>query len=360
MEEGRNTGDSRKLNFQVGELLQDWEGHGHSLTEGDRHAVHQHLHSPQGIAIKVITAIGAALAAIMGLAVIALLVDLDTDRALILIGTLFIGLYALYIFRRKDKEGFMNPFMISVGFLGQILISFFLLENYPSGTELAWSLLILEVLLLAINPDGIQKLVSSILIVTSIWGLVHLSELFFLIHLLVTACAFGLAYCWTHEAKLVLTHPNARFFIEPVGVGLAIGCSLILFLSIHREIYTEFVSDWWPSTLGIGCALSYAVHFVIKYYHAQKWRIFIFGSIIAVLIPSILSPGIAFALLVTLLGFFRQQRILLALGTILIITFSIAFYYNMQVSLLWKSVALIVTGVLMLGIRQIIERLQQQ
>jgi uncharacterized membrane protein len=68
------------------------------------------------------------------------------------------------------------------------------------------------------------------------------------------------------------------------------------------------------------------------------------------------SPGLLAAPLVLLVGFSRGNRIVTALGALFLAGFISFYYYNLELSLLAKSFALMGSGVVLLGARAVLAR----
>ena len=81
-------------------------------------------------------------------------------------------------------------------------------------------------------------------------------------------------------------------------------------------------------------------------------------SILALLglltVPSVLTPGIMAGVLLILLGFRNRNRVLSSLAVAFLAGFVIYFYYDLQTTLLVKSLILMVSGLLLLVSRLLI------
>ena len=358
MEEGGNR------STRLGDLLEDWEAQGWSISESDRQEIQEHLHEPKSIAIRLVTGFGAFLTALLLMISITIFGGFNSTAAILTLGILSTVVYMLYSaaplvnreIERPMQGDFLAPFMLTVGIMGQILITAGMLGESQDWT-LIYTGLAVEGILLAISSDSLQKVISSVLILLCLWGAIHLSQSFVLIHPLLGVTAVGMAYLWIHEARLLSKYPSLAQVLQPVGLGLPLGMGLLLILTVNRELYSEFIDQWAISTVCIGVALLYAVYRVMHYYKAVRWFWLVAIGLLAVLIPTIPAPGIAFSLLVIALGFFRAHKVLLTLGLVSLVAFTIAFYYNMHLSLLWKSLALFLAGLALLGLRWGIQRM---
>ena len=74
-------------------------------------------------------------------------------------------------------------------------------------------------------------------------------------------------------------------------------------------------------------------------------------AVALLLIPAYQTPGILAAVIVLLLGFWRNNVLLMGLATLFLLFFLSAYYYNLEITLLNKSYILMGTGVVLLALR---------
>jgi Domain of unknown function (DUF4401) len=68
------------------------------------------------------------------------------------------------------------------------------------------------------------------------------------------------------------------------------------------------------------------------------------------------TPGVIAAIGVLLLGFHRRSVVLLGMAVLFILAFGVGYYYDLQLTLLAKSLALLGSGLVLLGLRLFILR----
>jgi uncharacterized membrane protein len=88
----------------------------------------------------------------------------------------------------------------------------------------------------------------------------------------------------------------------------------------------------------------------------MKLVAWVVGVTLLASLPALWTPGILAAVIVIVLGFRRGNRLLLGLGAAFLVVFLIAFYYYLDVTLLVKSLLLLATGLLLLGLRALLLR----
>ena len=89
----------------------------------------------------------------------------------------------------------------------------------------------------------------------------------------------------------------------------------------------------------------------------STWHIPIYVAVIVLLSPTIFTPGVSFSLLIILLGFRAGNTWLTALAMLALLVFINAFYYNLNLSLLFKSITLMIAGALFIALFFIIKKL---
>jgi uncharacterized membrane protein len=212
--------------------------------------------------------------------------------------------------------------------------------------------IVIEGIILAmVQKSRIQHFISTCLIFLSLLLVLHHFKAYHGVHLLIGGTAFLLTYIWVREPKLLAEYPALAHYIVPVGLGLATSVGLLLVITVNKSWYREFTEYWWASTVLIAASMVYLAQQLLAEYEAEGLAWAVFLALALVLAPTVFAPGIAFSLLLLALGFYRGHLILSALGVIALIGFTIMFYYNLQLSLLWKSLVLVASGLLLLVLR---------
>ncbi|MBJ6759256.1 DUF4401 domain-containing protein [Myxococcaceae bacterium JPH2] len=80
------------------------------------------------------------------------------------------------------------------------------------------------------------------------------------------------------------------------------------------------------------------------------------GTFVLLAVMTLHTPGIITAVGILLLGFHRRDAVTLGLAVVFLLCFGSAYYYDLQLSLLAKSLALLGSGFVLLGARQLLLR----
>ncbi|MGB0525227.1 MAG: DUF4401 domain-containing protein [Flammeovirgaceae bacterium] len=352
METGKS---SFRKQLKLGSLLEQWEeSHPNSLPYGDKQFQQELAEkelSTSGITIQVFTAIGSWIAALMFIAFLALARIIDSEEAALVAGIVFTLGYLIVSFAGKIKPAF-EAFTLAIGMIGQCLLGIGLSQVIGVNSITFYVLCILiEALILLISFSAIQRFISTILIFLSFLGLFYEFKIYEACHLIVGLLSFVLAYFWMNEPKVLAQDKRLANFMNPVGLGLAVSIITLLLFSINKEWYRDYINYWWVSGIMMVLSVMYVVHAMLKSYRATEHQWLAFAGIALMLGPTIFSPGIAAAIFILLLGFYRGHYILSGLGVLSLILFTTMFYYNLQLTLLHKSILLLVVGAVFLLVR---------
>lgn len=148
----------------------------------------------------------------------------------------------------------------------------------------------------------------------------------------------------TIGAGLIFTRLPQSIF-RPLGYALAAAMLATLLVTFLDEMSV------WPAALVQVCAQLWLLNFAMS--TGQKRVPFVLGlsAAAAGLLGLLSAPGILAAIGVTILGHLERDFILRTLGLVFLPVYLVAFYYNLDTSLLAKSGILIASGAILWGAR---------
>ena len=283
---------------------------------------------------------------------------IESNAASIFAGSL--ALVAAFTLFRLARNDFHEQFALAVSFAGQGLAFFGLAEEIGwSGSGLWWSAAMLQIFIAVVMPNFVQRLVAAYLAACtlSIAMLLHGAPV--VVPVLVTS---GVALIWLKEFKW--QHWSAM--MRPVGYGLTVGLvqvegqalfghALQLFGS-HQEAF-QIAFPAWLGELALGLLLVAVVGRLLSrsgesWTGTRMWAVLGMAAVIAVV--SLKAPGVATGFIIMLLGFSNGNRTLVGLGIAALLFYLSAYYYNLEATLLSKSLILAAAGSLLLGVRWLI------
>lgn len=207
----------------------------------------------------------------------------------------------------------------------------------------------LELVMIAAYRDELHRFIATLAACASLCGLLILNELHIPLALLAVGLAWATALAWEREALLARWDDLAR----PLAYGLALG----LLGVVWALLLAEGTFDWLAS-VGLASALAYQAWRLTDSAPARL-RAAAVGGVALLLAFAWGSPGLLAAPLVMVAGFSRGNRSLTALGALFLGGYLIFYYYNMELTLLLKSLVLLASGAALLAARAGLGRLTQ-
>lgn len=265
---------------------------------------------------------------------------------------------AYAIFRVGGRNDLMAQFGLALSLAGQAMIAYGLHEATNGGTSFFVGFTIVEAVL-AIALNNFVNRVCSTFIGSLMFG--YLLRNLGVLGAAPGVLAFALSVLWHREHTWAAQGSMWR----AIGYGLAFA----LVFPDFQALYTGLSSGlsrapvlWtiWLKPLLVGAALVYTVHQLLERERVTAgstvWNAAI-AAAAGVAIVNFRSAGITSSLLLLVIGFARGNRALSGLGVAAMLWYLSTFYYSLQMSLLWKSFALGMTGITLLLIWAIARQL---
>ena len=208
-----------------------------------------------------------------------------------------------------------------------------------------------------IFPDPLQRFVST---VASVWmaaGFIFTIEERAPLHVLAVPCIWGL------DRVIRAAAPAGSLRWErlrgPVTHGLAIaGFGLVLLVLVTNEglgVDGERLFGWgWVTALGASAVfLSQVWRLSADRLDARTRQLLVAGVAVLAAITWT-TPAVVVGMSVLTLAWDRREPFLLSLSCVFLATALFALYYDLDLSLLGKSVTLVASGALLLGVRRLL------
>ncbi|TGK11858.1 DUF4401 domain-containing protein [Leptospira fletcheri] len=272
---------------------------------------------------------------------------LETTESLKVIGALIsVGSIAIPLLDQKKKIS--ESFIVSVGFLGQVLLFLGIAFSKSEILSFSASVLIVEIFLYLFSGTWIQKFVSVLLIFSSSVILLEENEMSLGIHIMLALSGLAIVLLFRYEVEIVSSGKIIPSFYMPTIYGLTIAISGIPALSVIGGSYIS--TDWRISgTIGI---LVLAIYLWTCLNSILKDKLFIqgfmVGTICLLLAPTLQTPGISFSVFLIAIGFRQRLDLVLMLGILSISCYLVDYYYSLKFTLLIKSYILLGSGALFL------------
>ena len=299
------------------------------------------------LAIKVLSVLGGILAAVAFGAFLGFLNIFDSNGAMLGLGLLLVaGSLAL---QRIFNTLILDSLGISLYILGMLLFIFGLGEFRLHGNLIALVVIGLALAGLCLSRNYLLSFISVMVLAADFLYLILENELPDLIHPYVVLYSLALAHCMLNEARYLSAGPWISRLYGPIRIALVF--SLIIGLATIGIVgLAPLDRTWiWISALVPIAIILYQVPSILKTLgQPKKGRTTALILCVLALLPTLFAPALAGALMIVLLSFKVNYRTGLVLGILALVYFVIQYYYDLNLSLLVKSMLLLSSGLLFL------------
>lgn len=257
------------------------------------------------------------------------------------------------IFLRKiGEEGgdFFSQLSLAGSLCGQGMVIIGTGMVTDSGEAGALCGIILAILMPWLYPETVQRFMSGILFAGSISVLTSLLKVpqSHPISLLLAAGVGG----WMLYQDRVSIDTNYANAFKPVGYGLVISAVVMLVADSFHLGWARFGVLTMILTVGLGLLALLLAWIIVRDMNGSRekpvaWFLPLAG-IVVVCAMTTSAPGIIGAIGLLTLGFFRRDKVVMALGIACLGLFLSSYYYNMGLTLLQKSEILVLCGAVLL------------
>jgi len=289
---------------------------------------------------------------------------LDSTLAVFIIGGILsvIGGFLFYNARIRHSP-FWNSLAFAITLAGQGYIAYALLASEIAEPLNIMLLLLVQLLMTVAIPNFIYRLLSATLALSCLFYLLnyyHLSEVSLGLLALITSV--------THLQRYTLAvfiprkwRMNALEIMSAMGYASAYVLLSISVYFIAAEYgnslnnYGEaFSYNYYLAQGLLTLASLYAAYLILKRYQVKLRStagLLISAAIVLLGIMSIYVSGLLATSLIIIIATANSQRVLLGLGVIASVGYIFWYYYQLDTSLLVKSVSLFVIGIALLLLR---------
>ena len=295
---------------------------------------------------------------------------LDSTLAVFIIGGILsvIGGFLFYNARIRHSP-FWNSLAFAITLAGQGYIAYALLASEITEPLNIGLLLLVQLLMTVAIPNFIYRLLSATLALSCLFYLLnyyHLSEISLGLLALITSV--------THLQRYTLAafiptkwRMNALEIMSAIGYASAyvlLSVSVYFIAAEYGNSFANFNSldsygeafsyNYYLAQGLLTLASLYAAYLILKRYHIKLLSaagLLISAAIVLLGIMSIYVSGLLATSLIIIIATANSQRVLLGLGVIASVGYIFWYYYQLDTSLLVKSVSLFVIGIALLLLR---------
>jgi hypothetical protein len=313
--------------------------------------------------VRILAGFGAWMSALFLMAFLSLGVVVGGDVGAIVLGLLLCG-GTTFLRRRGGSNVFLTQLALATGRAGQGLVIGGVGALDKSVEAAAATTVVLQAVLLFVYPDAIQRFLSTLFASLALLLLLRLTAPGVLVELTLVGLTVLAHLLFLHQGRL----QSGRWgeVVGPAAFGLVTTLLFVLLLrtwlpelleGLRREGGTELPPA--VLTLGLATVTLYTAWHVLRESGVEVGGaagLTVLASLVLVALLTLQTPGIIAAAGVLALGFHRRSVVLLGMAVIFLLTFGLGYYYNLQLTLLAKSLVLLGSGLVLLGLRLFILR----
>ncbi|MEO0733545.1 MAG: DUF4401 domain-containing protein, partial [Bacteroidota bacterium] len=170
------------------------------------------------------------------------------------------------------------------------------------------------------------------------------------VHAFVVVNALVLTLGTLHADKLLTFDRQLALRYDAIRLGLTLSLLVASTWLSYRSWYGEATASFGWSAVVLIPLLLWVAYRRMDWFGLERKKLGLYlAGLTLLLLPLALAPAAAPALLVLLLGITVNDRISIGLGAMALVYFLGHFYYDLNQTLLFKSVVLLVSGSLLLG-----------
>lgn len=300
------------------------------------------------LAIKVLAIFGGFLASLAFLGFLFITGIFDSGWALIIFGAILLGA-AIGISKAFDKVVHTTA-SVATYLIGILLVNIGCAELDVGTNMMALISLGVGILTLLINQTLILSFLSVIIISISLLVLITSDDHDFLIHLYSVGMTGVFTYVMLYEAKLVTKSSKLSKLYRPIRTGLLFSMLFGLIALGNKGLIGVAQKSMWISSMVFLGIVIYVVHQILQQLNIQnqKKKTVIYTLSVLILLFTIFAPSILGALLIILLCFLVNYATGVIIGIVALIYFISQYYYDLNYTLLTKSIILFFSGILFL------------
>jgi len=298
------------------------------------------------LTIKILSIAGGLLAGIAFIGFLFMFGIADSGVALIVLGAILVGI-SLLICNTVDQL-IIDTAAIAGFVIGLFLIAAGMVINDVNEDTICFWLMIASATSFLFSKNAILIFISLLAFSGSILELIMSNRPHEMIHLFIAANVVSLAYWTLNEGKIITKGKRFCEVYDPVRIGLIFSLVVSLGITMTTNIFMRPIGFVWISSLAIIPVLLYLVKRILDIIQVTELKEKAVAYVISllVLLATFFAPAISGALVIMLLCFLVNYKTGFVVGVLAFIYFTCQYYYDLNVTLLTKSILMLASGVL--------------
>jgi len=286
----------------------------------------------------------------------------SNSSSIFLVLGVLLSIGAIFLYRFNSKSNFAQHLSIPISIFGIMALSFAIEEITNSERMVAVVIIFVELAIFIFNSDPVRRFLCSLSIPMALAVVVYSQtslypyQIPFMLQILVAV------YLWENQSKLLAKKHSS--YLVPTMYSVIVGLLILLLFTVYRDesLYRVALDhrQWWLTTLTITLAFFYVIKQAVAKFNNINNYVTVFAVILVLLIAILTyhSPGVLASLLVLVMAYSHGSKLLFSIAATFLLIFISAYYYNLSISLLVKSVSLMASGVILLAAAWFMRRTQ--
>ena len=305
--------------------------------------------------IKILSVIGGLFATSAFSSFLALAGIYESEFGMVFTGAILV--LASVLLNKKSEHIITDTFSVTSYIVGLSLFLFGM--SWLGETSLAILALLVGFSTLYLTQHYILSFIATLVISASLFfNLIILNESYSVIHIYNTLIAIAMSFVFLFESNIITRSKKLSKLYNPVRIGLIISFLFGLGVLRTRYLFDYEINYTWFYSVVLFVILILIVNKILNKLEVTAQRIQIFAYLISasIFVLTAFSPSILGAVLLILLSFYVNYRTGFILGLITLIFSVFQYYYDLNFTLLTKSILLICSGVLFLALYFLISK----
>ncbi|BBM82105.1 DUF4401 domain-containing protein [Candidatus Uabimicrobium amorphum] len=270
---------------------------------------------------------------------------------------LFMSVIAIIVNRTQNKDSiFFSQVSLAFNVAGQILMVLGFVFQRHEIAAICLFVIVLQAIMFYLYQHPVQHFAAPMAISCALFFLLHDIEgrQGYLegpqsIHIVIGLLSAATGYFWYKESSF-LKHRLFHYSLYGTTLSLLVMVSFSVFTRSHN------LEMWWISGLILSLALLLLEFVLLGSLAKTTMGISILSASLLFCAMALHSPGLIAAMFTLLLGFYRGHKLLMLLSFIFLGGFLFFFYYDLEMTLLNKSLILMGSGALLIILSLVVNR----
>ncbi|MBU6951436.1 DUF4401 domain-containing protein [Hahella sp. HN01] len=285
-----------------------------------------------------------------------------SDGGYVALGLIFI--VGATVLSRLVDHLFVNQVALATSMAGQLMLGFGLEEmDLVDDVEgILATLIMLNLALILLFADRAHRFLSVLFICIATAILLYIHKQQALIPVAPPLLAAGFAWLTLNDSQSGLRRYEA--LTSPLAAGMIVAAlvwSLLSTVYVLPDLLDDFVfyPNPWISTLGIAAVLIWSIWRVLFPVFGEDKRApaILIATVLITAVTAHNAPGLMVASLALVVGVAQCRTFYIGLGVVFLSVFLTAYFYGIEISLLAKSISLVATGAVLIGVRKLLDRI---